>query len=37
MKKNTFRVNSGEVFYMDLKNLGFEKNLWVCLGETEKH
>lgn len=29
-------VNSGEVFYMDLKNLGSEKNSWVCLGDKRK-
>lgn len=26
-------VNSGEAFYMDLKNLSSEKNSWVCLGD----
>lgn len=29
-------VNSGEAFYMDLKNLSSEKNAWVCLGDKRK-
>lgn len=29
-------VNSGEAFYMDLKNLSSEKNSWVCLGDKRK-
>ncbi|PNX95608.1 BTB/POZ domain-containing protein [Trifolium pratense] len=29
-------VNSGETFYMDMKNLGAEKNSWVCLGDKRK-
>jgi hypothetical protein len=29
-------VNSGEAFYIDMKNLSSEKNSWVCLGDKRK-
>lgn len=29
-------VNSGEAFYVDLRNLSYEKSSWVCLGDKRK-